>query len=82
MKERHFGKMDIEALGAMTSTGLGTSEAMGTTRYQMLVEREKGRNSPLPLSQDELIVMLLTAPQISARYGMIQKNKDRIIAAL
>ena len=37
------GKVDIEALGAMASTGLGTSEAMGSTLgkgelLQMLVE--------------------------------------------
>ena len=38
------GKVDIEALGAMASTGLGTSEAMGNTLgkgelYQMLVHQ-------------------------------------------
>ena len=40
------GKVDIEALGAMASTGLGTSEVMGTTLgkgelSQMLVEWRK-----------------------------------------
>ena len=53
------GKVDIEALGAMASTGLGTSEAMGNTLgkgelSQMLVELEKGPIILSPLSADEL----------------------------
>ena len=57
------GKVDIEALGAMASTGLGHSEAMGNTLgkgelSQMLVELEKGPIILSPLSADELIAIV------------------------
>jgi hypothetical protein len=82
------GKIDIEALGAMASTGLGTSEAMGTTLgrgnlYQMLVELEKGPILLSPLSPNELIVIVADS---SSNIGKIRyelkKNRDRVIAAL
>jgi hypothetical protein len=82
------GKVDIEALGAMASTGLGTSEAMGTTLgkgelSQMLVELEKGPILLSPLSADELIAIVAdtTANVGRIRYEL-KKNKERIVAAL
>jgi predicted regulator of Ras-like GTPase activity (Roadblock/LC7/MglB family) len=82
------GKVDIEALGAMASTGLGTSEAMGNTLgkgelLQMLVELEKGPIILSPLSADELIALVAdtTANVGRIRYEL-KKNKERIVAAL
>lgn len=82
------GKIDIDALGAMASTGMGTSEAMGTelgkgNLDQMLVELEKGPIILSPLSADELIAIVAdsTANVGRIRYEL-KKNKERLIAAL
>jgi uncharacterized protein len=82
------GKVDIEALGAMASTGLGTSEAMGNTLgkgelSQMLVELEKGPIILSPLSADELIAIVAdTTANIGRIRYELKKNKERIVAAL
>jgi len=82
------GKVDIEALGAMASTGLGTSEAMGNTLgkgelSQMLVELEKGPIILSPLSADELIALVAdTTANIGRIRYELKKNKERLIAAL
>jgi predicted regulator of Ras-like GTPase activity (Roadblock/LC7/MglB family) len=82
------GKVDIEALGAMASTGLGTSEAMGNTLgkgelSQMLVELEKGPIILSPLSVDELIAIVAdTTANIGRIRYELKKNKVRLIAAL
>ena len=82
------GKVDIEALGAMASTGLGTSEAMGVTLgkgelSQMLVELEKGPIILSPLSADELIAIVAdTTANIGRIRYELKKNKERLIAAL
>ena len=82
------GKVDIEALGAMASTGLGTSEAMGKTLgkgelSQMLVELEKGPIILSPLSVDELIAIVAdTTANIGRIRYELKKNKERLIAAL
>ncbi|MCU0632087.1 MAG: roadblock/LC7 domain-containing protein [Methanolinea sp.] len=82
------GKMDIDALGAMASTGMGTSEAMGKELgkgelRQMLVELERGPIIMSPLSEDELIAIVA---ENEANVGRIRyelkKNKERLIAAL
>ena len=76
------GKVDIEALGAMASTGLGTSEAMGTTLgkgelSQMLVELEKGPIILSPLSPDELIAIVAdTTTNIGRIRYELKKNKE------
>jgi len=82
------GKIDIDALGAMASTGMGTSEAMGNelgkgTLDQMLVELEKGPIILSPLSPNELIAIVAdsTANVGRIRYEL-KKNKERLIAAL
>ena len=56
------GKIDIDALGAMASTGMGTSEAMGNelgkgNLDQMLVELE-------PLAVFESVVLVLDQEQV------------------
>jgi predicted regulator of Ras-like GTPase activity (Roadblock/LC7/MglB family) len=82
------GKVDIEALGAMASTGLGTSEAMGNTLgkgelSQMLVELEKGPIILSPLSADELIAIVAdTTSNVGRIRYELKKNKERIVAAL
>jgi uncharacterized protein len=82
------GKVDIEALGAMASTGLGTSEAMGSTLgkgelSQMLVELERGPILLSPLSADELIAIVAdTTANIGRIRYELKKNKERIVAAL
>ncbi len=82
------GKMDIDALGAMASTGIGTSEAMGRELgkgelNQMLVELNKGPIIISPLSADELIAIVAdsTANLGRIRYE-VKKNKERLVAAL
>ena len=82
------GKMDIDALGAMASTGMGTSEAMGKELgkgelHQMLVELNNGPIIMSPLSADELIAVVAgnEANVGRIRYEL-KKNKERLVAAL
>jgi predicted regulator of Ras-like GTPase activity (Roadblock/LC7/MglB family) len=82
------GKVDIDALGAMASTGMGTSEAMGTELgkgelRQMLVELDKGPILLSPLSADELIAIVAdTDVNIGRIRYELKKSKERLIAAL
>jgi uncharacterized protein len=82
------GKVDIDALGAMASTGMGTSEAMGNELgkgelKQMLVELDRGPILLSPLSTDELIAIVADpAVNIGRIRYELKKNKDRLIAAL
>jgi predicted regulator of Ras-like GTPase activity (Roadblock/LC7/MglB family) len=82
------GEVDLEALGAMASTGLGTSETMGLTLekgdlYQMLVELQKGPVLLSPLSSDELIAIVADGSSHIGRIRYeLKKNRERIIAAL
>ncbi|MCQ8893670.1 MAG: roadblock/LC7 domain-containing protein [Methanolinea sp.] len=82
------GKMDIDALGAMASTGLGTSEAMGKELgkgelRQMLVELDQGPIIMSPLSPDELIAIVAgNEANIGRIRYELKKNKERLVAAL
>jgi predicted regulator of Ras-like GTPase activity (Roadblock/LC7/MglB family) len=82
------GNVDIESLGALASTGLGTSEAMSNTLRkgelsQILVELEKGLIILSPLSADELIVIVADSSSNIGRIRYeLKKNKERIVAAL
>lgn len=82
------GKMDIDALGAMASTGIGTSEAMGRELgkgqlTQMLVELDKGPIVVSPLSKDELIAIVAeNASNLGRIRYELKKNKERLVAAL
>lgn len=82
------GKMDIDALGAMASTGIGTSEAMGRELgkgqlTQILVELEKGPIVISPLSKDELIAIVAdNASNLGRVRYELKKNKERLVAAL
>mgnify|MGYP005838333507 CR=1 FL=1 len=81
-------QMDVDALGAMASTSVGTSEAMGIelgkgTFEQVLVELEKG---PVLLSLVSTNEILAIVAEPGSNVGRIRyevkKNKDRISAAL
>lgn len=82
------GKMDIDALGAMASTGLGTSEAMGKELgkgelRQMIVELEQGPILMSPLSPDEMIAIVASHEANVGRIRYeLKKNKERLVAAL
>ncbi len=82
------GKIDIDALGAMASTGMGTSESMGNELgkgelKQLLVELEKGPIIMSPLSGDELIAIVADSEANVGRIRYeLKKNKDRLVAAL
>jgi predicted regulator of Ras-like GTPase activity (Roadblock/LC7/MglB family) len=82
------GEIDTEALGAMASTGMGTSEAMGSElgkgeMIQMLVELEDGPILLSPLSEDELIAIVAEKKVNIGRIRYeLKKNRGRIIAAL
>ncbi len=81
-------QMDVDALGAMASTSVGTSEAMGIelnkgTFEQVLIEMEKG---PVMLSLVSASEILAVVAEPGSNVGRIRyevkKNKDRIAAAL
>ncbi|HEY3423009.1 MAG TPA: roadblock/LC7 domain-containing protein [Methanocellaceae archaeon] len=81
-------QMDVDALGAMASTSVGTSEAMGIELgkgnfEQVIVELEKG---PIILSLVTENEILAIVAESGANIGRIRyevkKNKDRITAAL
>jgi predicted regulator of Ras-like GTPase activity (Roadblock/LC7/MglB family) len=82
------GSIDTEALGAMASTGMGTSEAMGTElgkgeMAQMMVEFDNGPILLSPLSEDELIAVVAEKEVNIGRIRYeLKKNRERIIAAL
>jgi hypothetical protein len=82
------GRIDIDALGAMASTGIGTSEAMGRELgkgqlTQMLVELENGPIILSPLSKDELIAIVAeNASNLGRIRYELKKNKERLVAAL
>ncbi|MDI9632462.1 MAG: roadblock/LC7 domain-containing protein [Methanolinea sp.] len=82
------GKMDIDALGAMASTGLGTSEAMGKELgkgelRQMIVELEQGPILMSLLSPEEMIAIVASNEANVGRIRYeLKKNKERLVAAL
>jgi predicted regulator of Ras-like GTPase activity (Roadblock/LC7/MglB family) len=82
------GNMNVEALGAIASSGVGTSEAMGQELgkghlSQMLVELENGQIILSPLSTDELIAIVADhGANIGRVRYELKKNRERIIAAL
>jgi uncharacterized protein len=82
------GKIDVDALGAMASTGIGTSEAMGKELgkgelTQLLVELDKGPIIISPLSRDELIAIVAESSSNLGRIRYeLKKNKERLVAAL
>jgi predicted regulator of Ras-like GTPase activity (Roadblock/LC7/MglB family) len=82
------GAFDLEALGAMASTGIGTTQRMGGelgkgVMLQMMVEFESGSILFSPLSPEELVAII---GEEGVNVGRIRyelkKNKERIIAAL
>ena len=82
------GTIDIDALGAMASTSMGTSEAMGKELgkgelSQVLVELDNGPVIMSSLSKGEIIAIVANNSTNVGRIRYeLKKNKDRIIAAL
>jgi hypothetical protein len=81
-------KMDVDALGAMASTSVGTSEAMGIELNkgnfeQVLVELEKGPIMLSLVTQNEILAIVAEPGSNLGRIRYeVRKNKDRIVAAL
>ncbi len=81
-------QMDVDALGAMASTSVGTSEAMGIELgkgnfEQVLVELEKGPIMLSVISQNEILAIVAEHGSNIGRIRYeVKKNKDRIAAAL
>ncbi|HVP94334.1 MAG TPA: roadblock/LC7 domain-containing protein [Methanoregulaceae archaeon] len=82
------GKMDIDAIGAMASTGLGSAEAMGKELdkgdiIQTLLEMDQGPIILSPLTTSEMIAIVANATASSGRIRYdLKKNRERLIAAL
>ncbi|WP_421909683.1 roadblock/LC7 domain-containing protein [Methanolacinia petrolearia] len=74
------GDVDIDALGAMASTGLGTSEAIGrelgkNEMNQIIIELDEGPILISPLSEDELIAIVA---QKDVNVGRISTSSRKI----
>lgn len=81
-------QMDVDALGAMASTSVGTSEAMGIELgkgnfEQVLVELEKGPIILSLVTENEILAIVAESGSNIGRIRYeVKKNKDRISAAL
>ncbi|HMK45240.1 MAG TPA: roadblock/LC7 domain-containing protein [Methanocella sp.] len=81
-------KIDADALGAMASTSVGTSEAMGLelnkgSFEQVLVELESGPIMLSLISENEILAIVAAKGSNIGRIRYeARKNKDRIVAAL
>ena len=82
------GNIDLETVGAMASTGMGSSEAMGTELargklLQMHMELIKGFIIIAPLTDTEFVTIIADKLESSGliRYNL-KKNRERLIAAL
>jgi hypothetical protein len=82
------GNIDLETVGAMASTGMGSSEAMGTELargklLQMHMELLKGFIIIAPLTDNEFVTIIADKLESSGliRYNL-KKNRERLIAAL
>jgi uncharacterized protein len=82
------GKTDLESVGAMASTGMGSSEAMGTelsrgNLLQMHMELDKGFIMIAPLTDTEFVTVIGDTLESSGRIRhALKKNRERLIAAL
>ena len=82
------GDVDLDALGAMASTGLGTSEAMSRelgkeVMNQIIIELEEGPILIAPISEDELIAIVAgKGVNVGRLRYELKKKRGRIIAAL
>ena len=80
--------MDADALGAMASTSIGTSEAMGIelkkgSIEQVLVELENGPILLSLVTGDEILAIVAeTGCNVGRIRYEVKKNKERIAAAL
>jgi uncharacterized protein len=82
------GKIDLESVGAMASTGMGSSEEMGTELsrgklLQMHMELDRGFIIIAPLTDLEFGTIIADTLESNGRIRhALKKNKERLIAAL
>jgi predicted regulator of Ras-like GTPase activity (Roadblock/LC7/MglB family) len=83
-----WGKIELESLGAMSSTGKGSLEAMGTELsrgklLQMHMEPDNGFIIIAPLNDTVLVTIITNTPECSGRIRhALKKNRERLIAEL
>ena len=88
IESANSGTFDLEALGAISTTGIRTTQQMGGelgkgAMLQMMVEFESGTVLFSPLSPEELVAIIGEAGVNVGRVRYeLKKNRERIIAAL
>lgn len=81
------GSMDMEALGAMVATAIGTSETLGAefelgTMDQYLAEFKHGKVLMAAVNDDILAVVTDTSAVIGAVRYAIRKNLPNVLKAI
>ena len=82
------GELNVDAIGSMVSTCLGSSEVIGGTLalgevHDMTVELEKGPVYLAPITANEIIAVVAdTAGTVGHIRSELQKNRGRLVAAL
>lgn len=82
------GGMNVDAIGSMVSTCLGSSEVIGGTLalgevHDMTVEMERGPVYLAPITANEIIAVVAdTAGTVGQIRSELQKNRGRLVAAL
>jgi len=82
------GKIDLESVGAMASTGMGSSEAMETELsrgklLQMHMELDKGFIIIAPLTGTSFVSIIADTLESNGRIRhALKKNKERLVAEL
>lgn len=80
--------MDVNAIGSMVSTCLGSSEVIGGTLslgelHDLTVELEKGPVYLAPLTCNEIIAVVADTPgAVGHVRSELQKNRSRLVVAL
>jgi len=80
--------MDVDAIGSMVSTCLGSSEVIGGTLalgelHDMTVELDKGPVYLAPITCNEIIAVIAdTTGTVGHVRSELQKNRSRLVAAL
>lgn len=80
--------LDVNAIGSMVSTCLGSSEVIGGTLelgelHDLTVELDKGPVYLAPLSCNEIIAVVAdTIGTVGHVRSELQKNRSRLVAAL
>lgn len=82
------GPLNVDAIGSMVSTCLGSSEVIGGTLalgelHDMTVELEKGPIYLAPITTNEIIAVIAdTVGTVGHVRSELEKNRARLVAAL